>query len=242
MSVTILYQDETLVAVDKPAGLLVHRTRIAESDDAAVQQVRDQLGRRVNPVHRLDRPTSGVLLFAYDADTTRTLQTMFNDGSARKRYLALVRGHAPAQGEIDRPLRQAPHKPARPARTRFRTLHQAEAPFPAGPYPTARYSLLDVEPLTGRLHQIRRHCAHIAHPVIGDTTHGDGKQNRAFREQLGIHRLMLMARTLTLPHPRTGEMLQVHAPLPQAFMEAGTYLGWPTVPDEGSKAALSPCA
>ncbi len=247
MTLRILYQDDDLVAVDKPAGLLVHRTRIADEDAAALQQVRDLVGRRVNPVHRLDRPTSGVLLFAFEADTTRLLQTMFNDGRAHKRYLAVVRGYAPEQGVIDRPLRQDRHKPERPARTIYRRLRTAEAPFPAGRYDTARFSLLEAEPLTGRLHQIRRHCAHIRHPVIGDTTHGDGKQNRAFREHVGVHRLLLMARSLSLPHPRHGERLHLFAPLPEDFELVCRTLGWPSPPDQDGddgriRAISRPCA
>lgn len=231
MNLRILYQDDDLVAVDKPAGLLVHRTRIADEQAAALQQVRDLVGRRVNPVHRLDRPTSGVLLFAFEADTTRLLQAMFNDGRAHKRYLAVVRGHAPEHGVIDRPLRQDRHKPERSARTIYRRLYTAEAPFPAGRYNTARFSLLEAEPQTGRLHQLRRHFAHLRHPIIGDTTHGDGKQNRAFREHVGVHRLLLMARALTLPHPRHGEQLRVLAPLPEEFHVVCQTLGWPSPPD-----------
>lgn len=236
MTLRILYQDDHLVAVDKPAGLLVHRTRIADADAAALQQVRDLLGRRVNPVHRLDRPTSGVLLFAFDAGTTRTLQAMFDTGQARKRYLAVVRGFAPEQGLIDHPLRQARHKPERAAQTRYRRLLTAEAGFPAGPYATARYSLLEAQPLTGRLHQIRRHFKHLRHPIIGDTTHGDGKQNRAFREHVGVHQLMLMARSLALPHPVHGEPVNIRAPLPPAFEAACTALGWPVPPDADDRA------
>ncbi|MDN3518192.1 pseudouridine synthase [Aquisalimonas lutea] len=227
----ILYRDDDLIAVDKPSGLLVHRTHLSTDNDAVLQRLRDQIGRRVNPVHRLDRPASGVLLFAFTAETTRALQAAFDDGRVAKRYLALVRGHTEAGGTIDYPVRKARHKPAQPAVTRYRRLRTAEAPFPAGPYATARYSLMRAEPLTGRLHQLRRHFAHIRHPIIGDTTHGDGHQNRAFREHFGIRRLMLMARSLELPHPRHGDTVTITAPLPGAFTDVVRALGWPAVPD-----------
>lgn len=227
----ILYRDDDLIAVDKPSGLLVHRTSLATDNDAVLQRLRDQIGRRINPVHRLDRPASGVLLFAFTAETTRAMQKAFDEGCVEKKYLALVRGFTDALGTIDYPVRKARDKPAQPAVSRYRRLRTAEAPFAAGPYPTARYSLVQAEPLTGRLHQLRRHFAHIRHPIIGDTTHGDGHQNRAFREHFAIHRLMLMARSLRLPHPRHGHPVTITAPLPASFTEVVRALGWPEVPD-----------
>ena len=236
----ILYQDDDIVIIDKPAGMLVHRTAMDRDHRAVLQLLRDQIGQRVNPVHRLDKPTSGVLAFALSSDMTRELQAIFDGGMAVKRYLALVRGYAETRGVIDYPLRQAPGKPPRDARTDFRRLATGEAPFPAGPFPTARYSLLEAQPITGRLHQIRRHCAHIRHPVLGDTTHGDGKQNKAFRANLGIHRLMLMARSLSFPHPRHGRPVQVTAPVPAAFAQVFDYLGWPRQPEEPEAPGITP--
>ncbi|MFV8834009.1 pseudouridine synthase [Aquisalimonas sp.] len=229
---TVLYRDDHFIAIDKPAGTLVHRTRLSDASHAVLQQLRDQIGQRINPVHRLDRPTSGVLLFAFTGEMTRALQEAFDSGLVEKAYLALVRGYTDEGGEIDRPLRQAPHKPERPARTRYCRLRTVEAPFPAGRYPTTRYSLVRAEPLTGRLHQIRRHFAHLRHPIIGDTTHGDGKQNKAFRARFNEHRLMLMARSIRLPHPVTGKEVHIEAPLPVAFTQVFTQLGWPAAADQ----------
>lgn len=236
---SILYRDDHLIAVDKPAGLLVHRTRIADAHAAALQRVRDQVGQRINPVHRLDRPTSGVLLFAFSSAATRALQETFDRGEVTKRYLALVRGYLEDNGTIAKPLRQARHKPERPATTHYRCLHRAEAAFPAGPYDRARYSLAMAEPATGRLHQIRRHFRHLRHPILGDTTHGDGHQNRAFRTNLDIYRLMLMARTLEFPHPVSGDRLRITAPLPEAFRHACRTLGWPESPDDATPSAAA---
>lgn len=228
----VLYRDNHLIAIDKPAGTLVHRTRLSDDSHAVLQQLRDQIGERINPVHRLDRPTSGVLLFAFTGEMTRALQNTFFQGDVEKAYLALVRGYTEESGTVDRPLRQAPHKPERPAQTRYRRLRTVEAQFPAGRYPTTRYSLVRAEPLTGRLHQIRRHFAHLRHPIIGDTTHGDGKQNKAFRAQFNEYRLMLMARSIRLPHPVSGELLHIQAPLPEAFTRIFTHLGWPAEADQ----------
>lgn len=190
----ILYRDDTLVAVNKPAGLLVHRSAIDHHETRyALQIVRDQLGRRVYPVHRLDKPTSGILVFALDQDTARRMTKLFAEGAVEKTYLAVVRGYTDEAGTIDYALEEQldrmtdnkalRDKPAQPAVTHYRRLGIAELPFAVGRYPTARYSLLRVSPKTGRKHQIRRHMKHIFHPVVGDTSHGDGRHN-AFLEPI----------------------------------------------------------
>ena len=207
----ILYRDEHYIAVDKPAGLLVHRTRISEDSRFLLQQLRDQIGRWVYPVHRLDRPTSGVLIFGLDPDAARRLVRLFEQRQVQKRYLAVVRGYAAAADVIDYPLREEAHKAAQPAVTGYRRLAAVELPMAVGRYATARYSLLEVRPETGRMHQIRKHMKHIFHPVVGDTTHGDGRHNQLFRERFGIYRLLLMAAELNLVHPYSGVALSISA-------------------------------
>ena len=214
----ILYRDEHVVAVDKPAGLLVHRSALdARESRCAVQLVRDAVGARVYPVHRLDKPTSGVLLFSLTPDSARRMGELFATGGVCKTYLAVVRGHAPEGGLIDYPLREEldsttdsaarQRKLAQPAVTAYRRLAIAELPVAVGRYATARYSLMGLTPRTGRKHQIRRHMKHIFHPIIGDTTYGDGRHNRFFREWIGTRRLLLCAAGLTFEHPYTGEPL-----------------------------------
>src|SRR3569623_2121746 len=189
----ILYRDEHCVAIDKPAGLLVHRSAVDRHEtEYAPQRVRDQIGRRVYPVPRIDKPTSGVLLLALHSVAARRLTAHFTQREVRKTYLAVVRGHAPAEALIDYPLNEEldaaidadahANKPAQAAVTAYRRLATAEQPHAVGPYASARYSLLEVMPHTGRKHQIRRHMKHVFHPVIGDTSHGDGRHNRFFRE------------------------------------------------------------
>lgn len=221
-TVPVLYQDEYLVAVDKPSGLLVHRSLIDKKETRfAMQIVRDQVGRHVFPVHRLDRPTSGVLLFALSADVARLLTEQLTARRVQKNYLAVVRGFTDPLGHIDYALkekldkvadRQARQdKPAQSAVTDYNTLQQYELPFAVGRYQTARYSLVQLRPLTGRKHQLRRHMAHIRHPIVGDTTHGDGKQNRFGREQFGFDRLALVCNRMVLQHPVTGEQLSIQS-------------------------------
>ncbi|MCU0841400.1 MAG: pseudouridine synthase [Thiobacillaceae bacterium] len=234
----VLYLDEHLLAVDKPAGMLVHRTGIDRQETRfALQRARDLVGRRVYPAHRLDKPTAGVLLFALDADTARRLAALFAAGGVTKRYLAVARGHLPDAGVIDHPLAEAadaydderadqPSAAARAARTEYRCLGRAELPQAVGAHATARYSLVEATPLTGRRHQIRRHLKHVSHPVVGDTTHGDGRHNRLFRDRFGCRRLLLAAVALDLVHPVTGRRLAIRAPLDDGFREVLAALGW----------------
>lgn len=235
----ILYQDPHFVAVYKPAGLLVHRSAIDRHETRfAMQMTRDAIGRSVYPVHRLDKPTAGILVFALSRAMATALTRHFTDGKVRKRYLAVVRGYAPEAQTIDYPLveepdamtdRQAtPDKPARPAVTHFRRLATVELPHAVGRYPTARYSLLSVEPETGRKHQIRRHMKHIFHPIVGDTTHGDGKHNTFFRQVMGSRRLLLASIGMEFPHPDTGQPFTLTAPLDQDFSRVLDALGWPS--------------
>lgn len=232
----IIYQDEYLVAVNKPTGLLVHRTNIDRHETRfALQMLRRQLKQKVYPAHRLDKPTSGVLLFALDPQTARQLSEQFSSQQVEKRYLAVVRGWCDEVGEIDYPLVDGPIKAAyaqqqnsdtpRPAATRYTSLHRFELPIASGRHATSRYALLEARPTTGRRHQLRRHFKHIFHPIIGDTTYGDGLHNRLFRHQFGCNRLLLHARALRFRHPHSGRPIQLLAELDQEFRQLLEGLG-----------------
>ena len=216
----LLHLDEHVVAIDKPAGLLVHPTGLAAGErDAALGRLRDQLGERVHPVHRLDRATSGVVLFARSAAVARVLGERFAASDLTKRYLALVRGWPDPSGFVDHPLARDPERAARgqpllDARTGWTRLGCVEWPLAVdGRHPTARYALVEARPEHGRRHQIRRHLQHAAHPVIGDTTHGKGAHNRAVASWLGVTRLWLHAWEIALAHPVSGSPLTIRAPL-----------------------------
>jgi tRNA pseudouridine65 synthase len=195
---SVLYADADLVAIDKPAGLLVHPSALdAQEERSALKLLRDQLGEWLWPLHRLDKGTSGVLLFARHQEAARAWGRAFEEGRVSKRYLALVRGWPPERGEIDQPLARDPELPSQgqpriPALTRYERLACFEWPFQADArHASSRYALVAAEPLTGRRHQIRRHFKHIAHPLVGDTTHGKGAHNRAVAQWLGVSRLWL---------------------------------------------------
>lgn len=217
MTFPILYRDRWLCAIDKPAGIMVHRSRQGTDREFVVQRLRDQLDRHVWPVHRLDRATSGVLLFALDRETAGRLGRQFMNQTVFKRYLAVARGWTEPAGSIDHAIMQHGRDEPRAAVTHYRRLLASEIPLALGPHATVRHSLVEVRPATGRRHQIRRHFKHISHHLIGDTTYGDGRHNRLFREVFGVHRLLLHAGLLAFNHPVTDEAISVHAPLSGGF-------------------------
>lgn len=226
MALPILYQDQHYVAIDKPPGLLVHRSPISRDRVFALQLLRDQLGRRVYPLHRLDRATSGVMLFALSAEAAAGVGRQFDLGTIDKEYLAVVRGWVDADGLIDHPLADEEGSGvAQPAQTRFRCLARVELPHAVDRYPTSRYSLVAVTPLTGRRQQIRRHFKHVSHHLVGDTTHGNGRHNRFFREVLQIPRMLLMARSLSFEHPYLHTRLTLEAPLDPDWQRVAQLFG-----------------
>ncbi|NIF50342.1 tRNA pseudouridine(65) synthase TruC [Enterobacter sp. Ap-1006] len=233
----IIYQDEWLVAVNKPSGWLVHRSWLDRHEKVVVMQtVRDQIGQHVFTVHRLDRPTSGVLLMGLSSEVGRLLSQQFEQHQMQKRYHAVVRGWLQDEAVLDYPLVEELDKIAdkfsdqdkgpQPAVTHYRGLATVEMPVAVGRYPGARYSLVELEPKTGRKHQLRRHLAHLRHPIIGDSKHGDLRQNRGAAEHFGCQRLMLHASQLSLKHPVTGEALTLKAGLDETWMQMLTQFGW----------------
>ena len=233
----ILFRDDWLVAIHKPSGLLVHRSDLDRHETRfAVQLLRDQLGRKVWAAHRLDRGTSGVLLFALSPEIAATIGRQFERGEVEKTYVAVVRGHPPEHGLIDHPLSRqrddyewqgpAQNTESQAAQTRFRRLATVELPFAVDRYPSSRYALLELEPLTGRRHQLRRHLKHLAHPIIGDATNGKGRHNRLFAQQFGCRRLLLAATRLKLTHPLLATPLEITTPPAEDFRGVAALLGW----------------
>ncbi|WP_159821247.1 pseudouridine synthase [Colwellia sp. 20A7] len=255
---TILYQDEYLVAVDKPAGLFVHRSFMDKNEIYfALQLVRDQIGKYVYPVHRLDRPTSGVLLFALTKEVAQKMNTAFANKSNEmstdineqeeaytnteltKTYFALVRGHLLMTDHdilIDHALKEkldklgdknvSRDKPAQLAKTNYRVIKKASLPISLGKFDSVRYSLVKLMPITGRRHQIRRHLAHLRHPIIGDINYGDNKQNPFFIDHFGFKRLMLIAKSLSFIHPITREQVSIDAAFDEQWQYIFNILDW----------------
>lgn len=234
----ILYEDEYLVAVNKPAGLLVHPSWIAPARTPNLVSMLKQRypGETVHTVHRLDRATSGVILFARRKEVGQHLQQQFINRTVRKTYLCVVRGWTEEGGVIDYPLKPIhdkyadplanPDKEPKEAVSVYRRLATVSLPIAVGRYPEARYSLVEVKPETGRKHQIRRHMKHILHPIVGDTKHGEGRHNRLFRENLDSHRLLLMATGIRFEHPVTGQSVEIETGVGGEIEVLFNRLGW----------------
>lgn len=222
--ISLLCVDDHVAVADKPSGLLVHRGW-ANDDDVAMFRVRDALGQHVHPVHRLDRGTSGALLFARTREAAAALARAFEEGRVDKRYLALVRGVPPDEGVIDHAIPRSEGGPRVPAVTRFARVARSEVD---------RCSLVLAAPETGRLHQIRRHLRHVGHPLVGDVTYGSGVINRHYRATYALHRLALHAYRLAFDHPVTGARVVVTAPVPEDLGAALDALGLPRAPAEAS--------
>lgn len=219
--IELLHVDAHVVIANKPSGLLVHRGW-DDDDDVALFRVRDAIGQRVHPLHRLDRGTSGALVFARDPVTAAALAAAFAEGRIGKEYVALVRGVPPDEGVVDYAIPKSEDGPRVAAVTRFRRL---------GASPVDRCSLVLAMPETGRLHQVRRHLRHITHPLVGDVRYGVGAINRHYRATYELHRLALHAWRIGFTHPVTGERLDVTAKPPEdlhlALEKLGLADAWP---------------
>ena len=209
----VLYRDEALVVVDKPSGMIVHRGW-AQDEVTALSVLRGMLGHWVYPVHRLDRGTSGALIFACTPEIAARMGSAFADDLVSKRYLALVRGHAPEQVLIDHPIAKEPGKPKQPSQTRVARLFSQPVTDELSGI-SRNYSWLEAWPLTGRPHQVRRHLKHINHPIIGDVRYGKSEHNRLFQRRFGLERMALHAERVSFAHPLQGGTIEVVAPVPQ---------------------------
>jgi len=217
LELEVTYQDDFLIAINKPHGLLVHKTNLAmDADNSVLKVLRAQLNKPIFTIHRLDRKTSGVLLIALDKKVQRELSKQFMERSVHKTYLALVRGFTSAHGTIDYAVKDLKGK-IKDATTHYKTLKKYELDLPFGKHLTSRYSLVELKPETGRYHQLRMHMAHIFHPIVGDRPHGCNKQNRLFKERFDLMEMMLHAKDIEFFHPALNRRMQVCAPLSDTF-------------------------
>jgi tRNA pseudouridine65 synthase len=226
MQFPILFEDAYFVAIQKPSGILVHRTGISEDKIFVLQELRNQLGRHVFPVHRLDRGTSGVLLFAFDSKSAAALQSALESPISVKTYLAIVRGWLPDEGSIDVSLEKDGTGELQEALTSYRCLARATLQVPVDRYATARYSLVAIRLHTGRMHQIRRHFAHERHPVLSDFKRGDRHHNHMWEREFGMTTMQLLAWRLHFEHPFTGEAMDLEASPEDTMLQACKILGW----------------
>lgn len=237
MELEIVYRDDEFIAVNKPAGMLVHRSWLDSHETVfVVQTLRDQIGQHVFPLHRLDRPTSGVLLFGLSSEVAAMMMPIFAGREMHKTYHAIVRGWVKEAAVLDYPLKVVLDKIAdkkvteekepQSAVTAYEPLATVETDIAVGRYVTSRYSLIEMKPETGRKHQLRRHMHHLDHHMIGDVNYGDGKHNRMFRENLDCHRLMLHASRLQFKHPLTGAIIDIQADVDEVWQRIMTTFNW----------------
>ncbi len=211
MSLEIIYQDDDLAVINKQHGLAVHASAmIGNTDTFALQMLRDQLQQHVYPAHRIDRKTSGILVFALNKEMHSEMEILFRERHITKTYQALVRGFTDKSGRIDHPLENSSGQ-LQEALTEYRCREKFELPLPFGEHPTSRYSLLEINLLTGRTHQIRRHMNHLRHPIIGDRPHGCNKQNRLFKEHFNLDVMLLHAWRMNFIHPNTQKEIRLEA-------------------------------
>ncbi|WP_434996831.1 tRNA pseudouridine(65) synthase TruC [Vibrio scophthalmi] len=234
----IVYQDEYFIAINKPAGMLVHRSWLDKHETQfAMQTLRDQIGQHVFPLHRLDRPTSGVLVFGLSSEIAAKMMPIFANHEMKKTYHAVVRGWIEEGGRLDYALKVDLDKiadkfakqdqEAQEAITDYLPLAKVEVPHSTGKFPTTRYSMVELSPLTGRKHQLRRHMAHLRHPIVGDTTHGEGRHNRLFNNVYDSHRLLLHASSLEFIHPYTQQKILISAGFDDTWLKLCAEFEWP---------------
>jgi len=233
----ILYKDDYLVAINKPSGLLVHKSMIDKDEIYfADKMLRDQIGQWVYPIHRLDKPTSGVLLFALDSESAKLMSEQFIEKKIQKTYMAVVRGYIDEKGFIDYALsvkldkiankKSAPQKEAQEAQTEYERLATVELAHAVGRYDKTRYSLVKLSPHTGRKHQLRRHMKHLSHHILGDTKYGRGEHNKMIRKEYNCHRLLLHATNLEFEHPYTNKRIKLNAKTDESFKSIFQSFGW----------------
>ncbi len=229
MDLEILYNDAHLVVVNKPNNLAIHRSKLVRNtNDFAVDLIREQTGRLLNPVHRLDRKTSGILVFSDTPEAANAMRIQFEERSILKTYLAIVRGYLRGSGIVDKRLINDKGV-EQSAETHFQSLATTEIPVSLGKHSTSRYSLVELKPKTGRQHQIRKHLNHLRHPIVGDRPHGCNKQNRLFKQTWNITNMMLHAQQIKFEHPISKEMISLHCAPPPSFMTCLNVLEFDTV-------------
>ncbi|MBS1537132.1 MAG: hypothetical protein JST20_05235 [Bacteroidetes bacterium] len=222
MELTILYEDEYLIAVHKPTGIHVHPSDFSRNEISLLEQLKDEYGGWFAPAHRIDRATSGIVLFARDNKTASAMGELFSQRKVSKRYIALVRGYLPEQGTIITGSTETFDL----SETRYSVIGKVELPFKVNNHPTVRYSLVEVTPITGRRHQIRRHFSSLSHPIIGDVKYGDGKHNQLFRDQFDIQRLLLFAVELQFQHPFKDIPIVINTEVEEEIRLVFEQFGW----------------
>ncbi|WP_428740315.1 pseudouridine synthase [Tenacibaculum sp.] len=229
MNVDILYEDDFILCVSKPNNVVVHHahhSRNVAEEDSLLQILQQQIDQKVYPVHRLDRKTSGIILLAKESGFVAKFQELFTNNQIQKTYYGIVRGHAPETKIIDSPVKGRDANVHKDAETHLTTVKTVTVDIPVKPYNTSRYSLVKLEPKTGRLHQLRIHMNKISHPLIGDPKYGDKNHNTMFIENFNCENLFLHAHSLEFVHPYSNEELVLIANFPEDWNTVFNRFNW----------------
>ena len=229
MSLEIIFEDSYFICVSKPNNMLVHHakhSRNVAEETSLLQLIIDKTGLKVFPIHRLDRKTSGIILLAKETQFVSKFQDLFTNNEIQKTYYGVVRGFSPEAKTIDSPVKGRDANVHKEALTHLKTLEQVTLEIPVKPYDSSRYSLVELSPKTGRMHQLRVHTNKISHPLIGDTKYGDKNHDTMFDENFGWKNMFLHAGKLEFKHPFTNEELVLKAPYPKDWIALFKEFNW----------------
>ncbi len=229
MNLEIIYEDAYLLCVSKPNNVLVHHahhSRNVADEDSLLQLIENELGIKAYPIHRLDRKTSGIIMLAKETKYVSKFQELFTNNEIQKTYFGVVRGYSPDSKTIDSPVKGRDANVHKEALTHLRTLEKITLDIPVKPYDSSRYSLVELAPKTGRMHQLRVHSNKISHPLIGDSKYGDKNHDVMFDENFGWTNMFLHAGKLEFTHPFSSEALVLKATFPKDWIALFDKFSW----------------
>ena len=234
MKIDLLYEDEYIIAVNKPSNILIHNSYYARNikEDTLLDLLSEQLKASFYPIHRLDRKTSGLMILAKQKENVSDFQQLFKPESIQKTYFGIVRGHIEDSRLIESPVKNEDSGLYKDAKTHCESINHVELNIPVHPYKTSRYSLVKLKPATGRMHQLRIHMNKISHPIVGDTKYGDRFHNRMFTDEFDCSDLLLHAYSIEFRHPFLKEIISIKADLPEVWKRIFEVFDWSLINDQ----------
>mgnify|MGYP001231894836 CR=1 FL=1 len=229
IQIEIIHQDDYCLLVNKPNNVLVHHafhSRNKINEESLLQLLDNQLKRKFYPVHRLDRKTSGIILLSTKKEYVAKFQVLFTTNQIKKLYYGVVRGFTPDQMIIDSPVKGRDATVYKKAETHLKLLEQITIDIPVKPYKTSRYSLVQLSPKTGRMHQLRIHMNKISNPLINDAKYGDKNHDLMYERQFGWKNLFLHAGSLEFIHPFTEKKIFEKANFSQDWIQLFQKFSW----------------
>lgn len=229
MNLEVIFEDEYIICVNKPNNVLVHHahhSRNVADEDSLLQLIFNHKKIKVYPIHRLDRKTSGAILLAKNKEIVSKFQKLFTINEIQKTYFGVVRGFSPDSKIINSPVKGRDAKVHKEALTYLKTLANIVLNIPVKPYDSSRYSLVELSPKTGRMHQLRVHSNKISHPLIGDPKYGDKNHNLMFENNFDMKNMFLHAGKLEFKHPFTLKSLSLNASFSDDWTELFEKFSW----------------